>query len=237
MALELHLHPLSSYCWKVLIALYEHGTPFEPVMVDLGDPAARERHLKISPFGKIPALRDTGRGVDVFETSIIIEYLDAHYPGAVRLVPEDVDVALEVRAWDRVFDHYVMNAFQPIINDRLRPEGRRDPVQVQMAYANLQHAYGVLERRLAGRTWAVGDTFSMADCAAAPSLFYAALAAPLDAFPATAAYRQRLLERPSVARAVDEARPYFQFFPGTPEEKARIPARFSPAGEGLRSRS
>ena len=223
MALELHLHPLSSYCWKVLIALYEAGTPFEPVMVNLGDPAEREAHLKLSPFGKIPALRDTARGAEVFETSVIIEYLDLHYPGAARLIPEDPGRALEVRLWDRIFDQYVMNAFQPIINDRLRPEGQRDPLQVEMAFANLRHAYAVLEQRLAGRTWAAGEAFSLADCAAAPSLFYAALAAPLDGFPVTAAYRQRLLERPSVARAIDEARPFFQYFPGTPEEKARIP--------------
>jgi glutathione S-transferase len=224
MALELHLHPLSSYCWKVLIAFYEAGVPFEPVMVDLGDPAAREAHLKLSPFGKIPALRDTARGAEVFETSIIIEYLDLHHQGAARMIPADPDRALEVRLWDRIFDQYVMNAFQPIINDRLRPEGQRDPLQVETAFANLRHAYGVLDVRLAGRTWAAGEAFSLADCAAAPALFYAGLAQPLDGFPVAAAYRRRLLQRPSVARAIDEARPYFEFFPGTPEEKARIPA-------------
>ena len=223
MALELHLHPLSSYCWKVLIALYELGTPFEPVMVNLGDPGAREAHRKLSPFGKIPALRDTSRAAEVFETSIIIEYLDRFYPGAVRLIPNDADQALEVRLWDRIFDHYVMNAFQPIINDRLRPADQRDPLSVQTAHDNLRQAYGVLEQRLSGRTWAAGEAFSLADCAAAPSLFYAALAEPLDSFPVTAGYRQRLLERPSVARAVEEAKPFFQFFPGTPEERARMP--------------
>ena len=224
MALELHLHPLSSYCWKVLIALYEKGTPFEPVMVNLGDPAAREAHLKLSPFGKIPALRDTGRGAEVFETSIIIEHLDRHHPGGPRLIPEDADQALEVRLWDRIFDHYVMNAFQPIVSDRLRPEGQRDPLSVQTAHANLRRAWEVLDARLAGRTWAAGEAFTLADCAAAPALFYAALAEPLDGFPVTAAYRQRLLARPSVARAVDEAKPFFQYFPGTPEERARMPA-------------
>ena len=223
MALELHLHPLSSYCWKVLIALYEGGTPFEPVMVNPGDPAARAAYLAVSPFGKIPALRDTARGQDVFETSVIIEYLDRRYPGALRLIPEDADQALEVRLWDRIFDNYVMNAFQPIINDRLRPADQRDPLSVQSAHANLRHTYAVLEQRLAGRTWAAGEAFSMADCAAAPSLFYAALAEPLDGFPVTASYRQRLLDRPSVARAVEEAKPYFEYFPGTPEEKARMP--------------
>jgi glutathione S-transferase len=223
MALELHLHPLSSYCWKVLIALYEQGTPFDPVMVDLGDPSARAAHLTISPFGKIPALRDTTRGVEVFETSIIIEYLDQHYPGAARLIPQDPERALEVRLWDRIFDLHVMNAFQPIVDDRLRPAERRDPLSVEMARAKLRQAYEVLERRLAGRTWAAGEAFSLADCAAAPPLFYVALAEPLDGHPTLAAYRQRLLARPSVARAIEEARPFFHMFPATEAERARMP--------------
>jgi glutathione S-transferase len=223
MALELHLHPLSSYCWKVLIALYESGTPFEAVTVNLGDPAVRAAYKQLSPFCKIPALRDTARGVDVFETSIIIEYLDQHYPGSARLIPQDPEQALEARLWDRIFDLSVMNAFQPIVDDRLRPEDRRDPAGVEQARANLRDAYAVLEQKLAGRTWAAGETFSMADCAAAPALFYAALAEPLDAYPVTAAYRERLLARPSVARAVAEANPFFRMFPGTEEERARMP--------------
>ena len=121
MALELHLHPLSSYCWKVLIALYEQGTAFTPVTVNLGDPAQRAAYMELSPFGKIPALRDTGRGAQVFETSIIIDYLDQHYPGAARLIPQAREAAREVRLWDRVFDLHVMDAFQPIVSDRLRP--------------------------------------------------------------------------------------------------------------------
>jgi glutathione S-transferase len=224
MALELHLHPLSSYCWKVLVALYELGTPFEPVTVNLGDPAARAAHLQISPFGKIPALRDTTRGVAVFETSIIIEYLDRRYPGAARLIPEDPDQALEVRLWDRVFDLNVMNAFQPIVDDRLRPEARRDPASVEQARAKLRQAYEVLEQRLAGRIWAAGETFSLADCAAAPALFYANLAEPLEAHPGLRAYYDRLMARPSVARAIAEAKPYFHMFPATEAERARMPA-------------
>lgn len=223
MALELHLHPLSSYCWKVLIALYEAGTPFKPVTVNLGDAAERAAFLQLSPFGKIPALRDTDRGVEVFETSIIIEYLDRRYPGPSRLIPEDLDQALEVRLWDRIFDFYVMNAFQPIVNDRLRPGDQRDPQSVEAAHANLRKAYAVIEQRLGGRTWAAGEAFSMADCAAAPALFYAAIAEPLDGFPVTAAYRERLLARPSVARAVREAIPFFRMFPATEEERARMP--------------
>lgn len=224
MALELHMHPLSSYCWKVLIALYEAGTQFRAVNVNLGDPAERAAYLRLSPFGKIPALRDTDRGAEVLETSVIVEYLDRHYPGAVRMIPQDGDQALEVRLWDRIFDFYVMNAFQPIVNDRLRPADRRDPLAVETAHADLRRAYAVIEERLAGRTWAAGEAFSLADCAAAPALFYAALAEPLDRFPVTAAYRQRLLDRPSVARAVKEANPFFRMFPATEAERARMPA-------------
>jgi glutathione S-transferase len=224
MALELHLHPLSSYCWKVLIALYEAGTPFSAVIVNLGDPAERNAHLSLSPFGKIPALRDTGRGAEVFETSIIIEYLDRHYPGAARLIPQDPDRALEARLWDRVFDLHVMDAFQPIVADRLRAPDQRDPLAPETARAKLRHAYDVLEQRLAGRAWAAGEGFSLADCAAAPALFYASVAEPIEGRPWLSAYRQRLLARPSVARAVAEACPYLHMFPATPEERARMPA-------------
>lgn len=224
MALELHTHPLSSYCWKVLIALYELGAPFEAVTVNLGDPAVRTAYLQLSPFGKIPALRDTGRGVEVYETSIIIEHLDRNYPGAARLIPAAPDQALEVRLWERIFDLHVHNIFQRLVDDRLRPEGQRDPAGVEQARAKLRHAYGVLEQKLAGRTWAAGEAFSMADCAAAPALFYAALAEPLDAHPVSAAYRQRLLARPSVARAIAEAGPFFHMFPATDAERARMPA-------------
>ena len=223
MALVLHLHPLSSYCWKVLAALYEKGTPFKSVTVNLGDAAERSAYLRLSPFGKIPALRDSDRGVEVFETSVIIEYLDLHYPGAVRLVPEAADQALEVRLWDRIFDFYVMNAFQPIVNDRLRPAESRDPASVEMARANLRQAYAVIDKKLEGRAWAAGEAFSMADCAAAPALFYAGIAEPIEAFPVATAYRQRLLARPSVARAIREATPFFRMFPATDEERARMP--------------
>jgi glutathione S-transferase len=223
MALELHLHPLSSYCWKVLIALYELEAPFTPVTVDLGDPEARAAYLQLSPFGKIPALRDTARGAEVFESSIIIDYLDQHYPGRAPLIPDDRDQAREVRLWDRLFDLHVHDPFQRLIDDRLRPEAQRDPLGVERARARLRRAYEVLDQRLGGRTWAVGEAFSLADCAAAPPLFYAGLAEPLEAHPTLSAYRRRLLARPSVARAIDEAQPYFHMFPATPAERARMP--------------
>lgn len=212
MALRLHSHPLASYCWKVLIALYETEAPFEPVMVDLGDPEARAAFLKLSPMGKMPALEDGGRVV--LETSIIIEYLDRHHPGARPLLPQGND-ALEARFWDRFFDLYVQEPMQKIVADKLRPEGGKDPLGVEQARASLAVAYGVIEARMSGRTWVAGEDFSMADCAAAPGLFYANLVQPLgEEFPITAAYLQRLRDRPSFARVVDEAQPYFHMFPG-----------------------
>lgn len=223
MALELYLHPLSSYSWQVIIALEELGAPYQPVTVNLQDAAERDAYLQLSPFGKIPALRDTGRGVELIETSIIIDYLDQHYPGPARLIPQDRDAAREVRLWDRLFDLYVQDTFQPIVNNRLRPEGRRDTLGVEMAHAKLRSNYEVLQRMLGGRTWAAGEAFSMADCAAAPALFYAHVLEPLDAHPTLAAYRQRLLERPSVAKAIAGAGPWFHMFPATDEERARLP--------------
>jgi glutathione S-transferase len=225
MPIELHMHPLSSYCWKVLIALYEIGAPFQPVLIDLGDAAVRRSFQQLSPFGKIPALRDGARGVELFETSIIIDHLDQHHPGRAPLIPEGRDEAREVQLWDRIFDLHVHEAFQPLVEDRLRPADARDPLAPERARARLRQAYDVLERRMAGRSWAAGEAFSLADCAAAPALFYADVLEPIgEGRPALAAYRARLLARPSVARAVDEARPYFHMFPGTEAERARMPA-------------
>ena len=226
MGLELHLHPLSSYCWKVLIALYELDAPFTSVVVDLGDPAARAAYLKLSPFGKIPALRDTGRAAEVYETGIIIDYLDQHYPGAARLIPADAEAAREVRLRERVFDLYVHNVFQRIIADRLRPQGQGDALSVEQARSQLRQAYDVLERDLAGRAWAAGAAFSLADCAAAPALFYADLIEPIGASrPTLSAYLQRLRARPSVQRAIEGATPFFQYYPATPDERARLEAQ------------
>jgi glutathione S-transferase len=223
MALEVYLHPLSSYSWQVLIALDELHAPFEPITVNLGDSAERAAYLRLSPFGKIPALRDTTRGVELIETSIIIDYLDQHYPGPVRLIPEDRDRAREVRLWDRIFDLHVQDVFQKIVDDRLRPQDQRDALGVQMARAKLRANYAFLDGKLTGRAWAAGETFTLADCAAAPALFYAGVLEPLDEFSALAAYRQRLLERPSVARAIAGAGPYFGMFPATDAERARLP--------------
>ena len=223
MTLTLHHHPLSSFCHKVLVALYENGTPFTHHVVNLGDPDARAAFLAMWPVGKIPVLRDEGRGQTVPETSVIIEYLDLHHPGPHPLLPADKAQQLEVRLWDRFFDQYVQGPMQKIVGDRLRPDGQRDPRGVEEAVAGLRKAYDMLEDRMTTRTWAAGDAFSLADCAAAPALFYAGIVSP---FPAghvhLAAYFERLMDRPSVRRVIDEARPYFAMFPF----KDDIPARF-----------
>jgi glutathione S-transferase len=212
MALTLYLHPLSSFCWKVLIALYEADIPFEPVMVDLMDPAKRADYLKLSPFGKIPTLVDGDRAIN--ETSIQIEYLALNYPQAATLLPKDPGEALKVRALDRFFDLYVGAVLGKVANDRLRPAEKRDPIGVGMAMNDLKTALSIVEEDMAIRTWAAGESFTLADCAAAPSLFYANRLVPYTSgYPHVARYLERLLKRPSVARAIREAEPYFHMVP------------------------
>lgn len=223
MAITLYSHPLASFCHKVLIALYEKGTPFENKVVDLMDKDSSADFFNLWPVGKIPVLRDEKRDRTIPETTIIIEYLDQHYPGARALLPEDEDKRLDARLWDRFFDLYVQTPMQKIVVDRLRAEGEHDLRGVADSTAALQTAYGMIERQMARRTWAIGETFSIADCAAAPALFYAGIVAPFSAtHPATAAYFERLVERPSFKRVITEARPYFQLFPF----RESIPARF-----------
>jgi glutathione S-transferase len=223
MSLTLYYHPLASFCWKVQIALYENGTPFSGEVVDLADKESSARFFELWPVGKMPVLRDDQRDQTVPETTIIIEYLDRYYPGSRKLLPGDEDLRLDARLWDRFFDLYVQQPMQRIVAQRLRPEDERDPRAVPESTAALQMAYHMLERRLATRTWAIGDTFSMADCAAFPALFYASTVVPFgEARPQTAAYLDRLLGRPSVVRVLDEARPYFEMYPF----KESIPARF-----------
>ena len=215
MSLVLYFHPLSSFSMKVLIALYENGTPFEPRIVDYADAAGTAPFRKLWPPAKIPVLRDEAKGRTVPETSIIIEYLDQHYPGRTRFIPADPELARQMRFRDRFFDLYVNVPMQKIVTDKLRPAGANDPHGVAQAKAMLLTAYGMIEAEMATRSWAVGDPFSMADCAAAPSLFYANLVLPLeDAHPVAAAYLNRLMARPSFARVVQEAQPYFALFPG-----------------------
>ena len=214
MSLTLYMHPLASFCHKALIALYENGTPFRPHLVDLGDADARAAFYKLWPIGRFPVLRDDARDCLIPESSIIIEYLAQHYPGPVSLIPADADRAREVRLRDRFFDLYVNESMQKVITDRLRPSGQRDHYGVAEARERLRVAYDLLEQDMKTRTWAVGDSYSMADCAASPALFYANLVLPLEqAHPHTAAYLLRLMQRPSFARVLKEAQPYMHMVP------------------------
>lgn len=214
MSLVLHFHPFASFCQKVLIALYENDTAFRPQLVDLGDPASRAAFTAIWPVGRMPVLHDEARGRTIPESTMIIEYLALHHPGPTQLLPADPDRALQVRQSDRFYDLYVSEPMQKIVTDRLRPPGSSDPYGVERARALLQTAYDIIEREMATRTWAVGESFSMADCAAAPALFYADWVAPLTATHGhVAGYLARLMQRPSFARAIEEARPYRAFFP------------------------
>lgn len=214
MSLKLYLHPLSSYCWKTILAFYENGTPFEPLIVDLGNAAERAALARLWPFAKFPVLRDEARDRTVPESSIIIEYLAQHYPGATPLLPADADQARETRLRDRFYDLHVHEHMQKIVGDRLRPEGQRDSLGVERARAQLRIAYGMIEQDMAGRTWATGEAFSMADCAASPALYYANKVQPLgESHPNTAAYLGRLTQRPAFARVLREAQPYFAMFP------------------------
>jgi glutathione S-transferase len=208
--LTLYGHPLSSYCWKALIALYENETPFT---LHLLDQSTWGDYAKRWPVARMPALEDSGRGAFVPEASIIIEYLDQHHRGATRFIPDDADAAREVRLWDRFFDNYVQTPMQKIVGDRLRPEGRKDAQGVEDATRMIATSYDVLERQLGERAFAAGDSFSMVDCAAAPALYYAARNAPIDGHPNSAAYLERLKQRPSFARVLKEAEPYFHLYP------------------------
>lgn len=214
MSLTLHFHPLSSFCQKVLIGLYERDVPFEKHVVDLGNEAARGAFLKLWPMGKFPVIRDEARGRTVPESTIILEYLDERVPGKPRLVPSDAERAGECRLLDRFFDLHVHVPMQKIVTDNLRPDGQRDRFGVDQARAQIATAYGVADERLRGRTWAIGDEFTMADCAAAPALFFASQVVPFgDALPNLTAYFERLTQRPSVARTFEEARPYLHMVP------------------------
>ena len=221
-ALTLHYHPLSSYCQKVLIAIDLLGVGVDKRLLDLGNPAERDAYLALWPTGKMPLLVDQGRPVP--ESSIIIEHLQQHHAGGGRtLIPQDAAAALDVRLWDRLLDLYVMTPMQAFTADLLKPEGDRDPRSVARAREVLSMAYDLLDRRLEGRTWVAGDAFSLADCAAAPALFYAATYLPLPPQQVQlSAYFERLLAQPSVAAVIEQARPYFKFYPG----RAGLPRRF-----------
>jgi glutathione S-transferase len=214
MSLTLYYHPLASFCWKALIALYENGTAFEPVVVDLADEASRAAFAAVWPLAKFPVLRDQARGCTVAEATVVIEYLDAFYPGRTRFLPADGDGGWQTRMWDRFYDHYIHEPMQKIVTDRIRPAGAGDPHGVAEAEARIREAYEMADREIGSKTWATGDDFSLVDCAAAPALFYADTILPFDgAHSHLPAYLDRLMERPSFARVLREAEPYFPMFP------------------------
>lgn len=212
---KLYAHPFSSYCQKALIALYENNTPFD--YRSLEDAQANAELAALWPMKRFPLLVDNGR--PVIETTIIIEHLQRFHPGPVQLIPDEPQAALEARMMDRYFDNYVMTPTQKLVGNALRAEDDRDPYGVREARAMLDTAYAWLDKLMATRTWAAGDGFSLADCAAAPSLFYADWAHAVDTqFANVIAYRKRLLARPSFSRCVDEARPFRSYFPlGAPD--------------------
>jgi glutathione S-transferase len=212
MSLTLYYHPLSSFCWKALIALYEADVDFTPRVVNLGDPADRAAFAAVWPLAKFPVLRDEARGNTVPESSIIAEYLAQYYPAAAGLVPPDPDAARQVRLLDRLIDSYVHLPFQGIVAERLRPEGHKDPFGVERGRANVTQGFDLIQPMIKG-PWAMGETFTLADCAALPALYYADYAVSLDAWPGLRAYLDRLKARPSVARVLSDAEPFFQYFP------------------------
>jgi glutathione S-transferase len=212
--LILHYHPLSSFCQKALVALYEHGVQFHYQLVDLQDPAQRAAMCKLWPVGKFPILEDRARGEVVPESSILIEYLDQHYRGAAPLIPADPAQALKARLHDRFFDLYVHLPMQKIVGDRLRPDGAKDPHGVEEARSRLRSSYETINRDIAGKTWLLGETYSIADVSASPALGYADMVQPIGAeYPETARYLDRLRQRPSYARALKEAAPYLHMVP------------------------
>ena len=222
MTLTLHFHPLASFCHKALIALDELGLAFEPVVVDLFDDASRAAFAEVWPLLKFPVLQDSARGATVAESTAVIEYLDAFHGGGV--IPADPDLAWQARMWDRIFDSYVHVPMQKIVTDAIRPDGGHDPHGVAEAREQLAASYRFLEDRLPAGPWALGADFGLADCAAAPALFYADVVQPLGpAEPRLKAYLDRLVRRPSYARRAGRAAaPYFPMFPLDP--KPRLPA-------------
>lgn len=209
-------HPFSSYTWKVLIALYEKGIEFDYRSVDPAYPDHMPELKAHWPVGQFPLL--VHDGVPWFETSIIIEYLD-HLVPEPRLIPQDFDAALKVRLFDRIFDHHVMNRMQEVVNDALRGPENHLPIIVEQTHARLDIIYAWLDKELAGGGWATPYGFTLADCAAAPSLFYADWVYQIpETYENLRAYRARLLAHPTVSRCVEDARPYRPYFPlGAPD--------------------
>jgi glutathione S-transferase len=217
MSLTLYLHPLSSFCHKPLIALYENAIAFEPHVVNLGDAGERAAFQKVWRLAKFPVLRDSARSRTIPESTTIIEYLDQQYPGPVKLIPSDPAQALQVRAADRFYDMHIHLPLQKVVGDLLRPADGHDPIGVGQSWDQIKTALSIANEQLANQQWAGADEFSMADCAAGPPLFFINIMMPLGhEFPAVSAYFERLKSRPSYARVLQEAQPYLAMFPGNP---------------------
>ena len=212
MPFTLYYHPLSSFCWKALIALYEADVAFEPRQVNLGDPADRAAFEAVWPLAKFPVLRDHAADKTIPESSVVIEYLARTRPSAAALIPSDPDVAIQTRLINRLIDGYIHAPFQQIVSERLRPEGKHDPFGVEQYRGQIRSGYDLIAPLIAG-PWAMGEGFTIADCAALPALFDADHAVALANWPELAAYLDRLKARPSVARVLPEAEPFFQYFP------------------------
>ncbi|MEO8808910.1 MAG: glutathione S-transferase family protein [Rhodanobacter sp.] len=212
MPFTLYYHPLSSFCWKVLIALYEADIAFEPRQVNLGEPTERAAFEAVWPLARFPVLRDNVRGKTIPESSIIIDYLARTQPAAAFLLPKDPELALQTRLIDRLVDSYIHVPFQQVVAERMRPDGEHDPFGVERARCQIRAGYDAIAPMIVG-PWAMGDAFTLADCAALPALFYADYAVPVSDWPELAAYLGRLKARPSVARVLAEAEPFFQSFP------------------------
>lgn len=214
---ELFGHPFASYVWKPLIALYERKVDFTFRIIDQDHPENAIRIAELSPTGQFPALVDGT--VEITQSNAIIEYLDLHYGTVSPMVPADPREALECRMMADVFDDYVMFPMQQIVGNALRAEHEKDPRGLADAHAMLEKSYAWLNKRLEGKTWAASNRFTIADCAAAPALLYSDWVHPIpETHTALAAYRARVLARPSVARVVDEARPFRAYFPlGAPD--------------------
>ena len=208
----LYYHPLSSFCWKTLIALYDAGIDFEPRLVNLGDRADRAAFEAVWPLAKFPVLRDHERGKTVPESSVIIEYLARTEPRAASLLPIDPDRSMQARLLDRLFDGTIHVPLQQVVAERLRPADHRDPFGAEQAREQIRAGYRLMESMIEG-PWAMGHAFTLADCSALPALFYADYAASLADHPGLASYLGRLKARPSVARVLAEATPFFQYFP------------------------
>jgi glutathione S-transferase len=213
-SLTLHFHPLSSFCWKALIGLYELEVPFEKHLVDLSDGDARAAFARLWPIAKFPVLRDDARNRTVPESTVILEYVGRLSQSRRRLIPAEPDGADECRLRDRLYDFYVHLPMQKIVGDKLRPEGQRDSFGVAQARAQIETAYALIDEQSKTGPWAMGAEFTLADCAAMPALFYANKVVPLDGrWRNVASYLERLKARPSVARVLQEAEPYFKMFP------------------------